>query len=297
MSGTGRSAIGLAIGFVALMLPGSAPAAVQIGQTFSPEACDGGTYLQSGSPGNQYAAPSDGVLTSWSFQAGPAPPQLRFKVARPTGEDNRFTIVGQSELQTSLAPNALNKFPIQIPVEAGDVIGFFVAVFGACAREEQTGYLLHSVAGDQAPGTAATYSAGAGDQLDLSATLEPDCDGDGQGDETQDPSISSCHPRGVALDANKNKVKKGKRVTLAGRITETRQGGACAANQPIELQRKRPKKTTFATIEQLQTDAAAAFSAKEKVKKTFEYRALAPETSTCAGQVSNVEKVKVKKPK
>jgi large repetitive protein len=101
--------------------------------------------------------------------------------------------------------------------------------------------------------------------------------------------------RTLTLDANKNRVKKGKKVTLSGRIAETRQGGACAANQTVELQRKKPSQTTFTTVEPLQADATGNFSAKEKVKRTFEYRAQAPETATCAGGVSNTEKVKVKK--
>jgi hypothetical protein len=100
--------------------------------------------------------------------------------------------------------------------------------------------------------------------------------------------------RTLTLDANKNRVKKGKRVTLSGRVTEiVRQ--ACQASQTVELQRKRPKQTTFTTIEQVQTDAAGSFSTKRKVKKTFEYRAQVSETATCGGQVSNTEKVKVKK--
>jgi 5-hydroxyisourate hydrolase-like protein (transthyretin family) len=90
------------------------------------------------------------------------------------------------------------------------------------------------------------------------------------------------------------KVKKGRSVTLSGRVAQTRQG-ACAANQPVQLQRKKPSQSTFTTIEQLQTDAGGNFSAKEKVEKTFEYRTQAAETATCGGGVSNTEKVKVKK--
>jgi hypothetical protein len=127
--------------------------------------------------------------------------------------------------------------------------------------------------------------------------VEPDCDNDGVGDETQDASLGSCHPRTISLDANKNKVKKGRKVRLSGQIAETRQAGACAANQAVELQRKKPKQTQFTTVEQLQTDAAGIFSAKKKVKKTFEYRAQIAETATCAAQTSNTEKVKAKKPK
>jgi hypothetical protein len=76
----------------------------------------------------------------------------------------------------------------------------------------------------------------------------------------------------------------------------TRQGGAsCAANQAVELQRKKPGQTAFTTVEQLLTDAGGSFSAKEKVKKTFQYRAQVLETATCDDGVSNTEKVKVKK--
>jgi hypothetical protein len=84
-------------------------------------------------------------------------------------------------------------------------------------------------------------------------------------------------------------------VKLSGQLTEiVRQ--ACQSGQTVELQRKKPSQAaTFTTVEQLQTDAAGNFSAKEKVKKTFEYRAQVGETATCLGGVSNTEKVKVKK--
>jgi hypothetical protein len=63
----------------------------------------------------------------------------------------------------------------------------------------------------------------------------------------------------------------------------------------VQLQRKRPSKTTFTTVEQLQTDAGGNFSAKKKVKKTFQYRAQVVETAACAPGLSNTEKVKVNK--
>jgi hypothetical protein len=110
------------------------------------------------------------------------------------------------------------------------------------------------------------------------------------------PQPQPAASRNVSLDANRNKVKEGKRVLLSGRIVETRQG-ACAANQPVALQRKKPSQSAFTTVEQLTTDAVGSFSAKEKVKKTFEYRAQVAESPTCASQTSNIEKVKVKKKK
>jgi hypothetical protein len=135
----------------------------------------------------------------------------------------------------------------------------------------------------------------------FSVFVEPDCDGDGQGDETQDPSLlgGSCpiRNRALTLDANKNKVKKGKRVTLSGRVTELVRQGECQSGQTVELQRKRPSQTEFMTVEQLQTDLAGNFSAKRRVKKTFEYRAQVAAAGGCGAQTSDTAKVKVKKPK
>jgi hypothetical protein len=101
--------------------------------------------------------------------------------------------------------------------------------------------------------------------------------------------------RTLTLDANKNKVKKGKRVTLTGQVNQVTRQGACESNQPVQLQRKKPSQTTFTTVEQLQTSATGTFLTKEKVKKTYEYRAQVAETAACAGQTSNTEKIKVKK--
>jgi lysophospholipase L1-like esterase len=101
--------------------------------------------------------------------------------------------------------------------------------------------------------------------------------------------------RTLTLDANKNKVKKGKKVTLSGQLNATGRQGVCESGQTVALQRKRPKQTTFVTFTQDQTDAQGNFSLKKKVKKTFEYRAQVAETDACLGQTSNTEKVKVKK--
>jgi hypothetical protein len=296
-----RSWVAVAVGFIGLAIPVSASGATQIGETFSPSpgGCSNDrTYLQTGSPGSSYAAPSAGVITSWSFQTGASPPQLKLKVGRSAG-GNSFTIVGESELQAP-PPHTPNTYPAQIPVESGDMIGFYLATpAGAgCADggAAGSGYTYHLTFGDVAPGTTMAYFPGGSPaKLDISASLEADCDEDGFGDETQDPSISSCHPRALTLDANKNKVKKGKKVTLSGRVSEFVRQGECQSAQPVQLQRKKPSQSTFTTIEQLQTDAAGSFSTRKKVKKTFQYRAQVSENATCGGGVSNTEKVKVKK--
>jgi hypothetical protein len=132
--------------------------------------------------------------------------------------------------------------------------------------------------------------------------VEPDCDGDGLGDETQDPELplgQACGKgtRNLTLDANKNNVRKGKRVRLSGQLNQIVRQGECESNQTVQLQRKRPKQTSFKTFAQLQTNAQGNFSLKKKLRKTFEFRAQVGETATCLGQTSNTEKVKVKKKK
>jgi hypothetical protein len=103
--------------------------------------------------------------------------------------------------------------------------------------------------------------------------------------------------RTLTLDASKNKVKKGKKVTLSGRLDAPGNEAACESGQAVELQRKTPSQTVFTAVEQLQTTATGSFSTKEKVKKTLEYRAEVVESAECQSGVSNTEKVKVKKRK
>jgi hypothetical protein len=292
-----RIAVLAGLGAFSVAGPASAWGASQVGETFTPDVPSdvNATYLQSTSPGGQYVMPSGGVVTSWSHLAPAGTQQLKLKIARRLS-GNQFTIIGESTLET-ISPGTLNTFETRIAVQAGDVLGVYAVVSRGLARSAM-GYGFHGLEGDPAPGSSPTFGASAGQfQFDLSATLEPDCDGDGLGDETQDPSIASCHPRTLTLDANKNKVKKGRKVTLSGQLTQLARQAECRAGQPVELQRKKPSQATFTTVEQPQTDAAGSFTAREKVKKTFEYRAQVAETATCASGLSNIEKVKAKNKK
>jgi hypothetical protein len=178
--------------------PTGASGATTIGQTFSDfdaNGCQiGFTNLQAISPGGQYAAPSAGVITSWSYEApASSVPQLKLKVARPAGGDD-FTVIGESS-PMSPAASSLNSFSAKISVQAGDVIGLYTVTAGSCFRASP-GYFVEYLPGDLAPPTTETFISTSPDnqQLDVSAVLEPDCDRDGLGDETQDTDISSCAP-------------------------------------------------------------------------------------------------------
>jgi Ca2+-binding RTX toxin-like protein len=201
-----RFSLASSVALAALIAPASpAGAAITIGETFTPDQNFGGSgvFIQSGSPGNSYTVPAEGVITSWSFQAaaGVTPP-LKLKVVRPAG-GNDFTTVGDSNLETPM-PGILSSWPTRIAVRAGDLLAHFYTntTVGHRDLSPGSGYFVHEISGapgnpglDPPAATTITYESGSPDQqVDLSALLEPDCDGDGLGDETQDTNLSSCAP-------------------------------------------------------------------------------------------------------
>jgi hypothetical protein len=186
-----RLAVALAGCMIALAAP--AHAAVTVGQSFVPTYdCTGaaGTALQTGiASGNSYTVPTPGVITSWSFHDGAATvPGLEFKVGRSV-VGTTYQVVGTSPAGGQ-TPNAVGTYPARIPVHAGDVIGFYEAG-GNCVSN--TGNSADHYAGlmgiDAALYSSATYTNASSYLLPVTAAVEPDADGDGYGDETQDHCV------------------------------------------------------------------------------------------------------------
>jgi len=292
------------VGSGALVLPVSpAGAATQIGQTFTPTMPGGDfTFIQSGSLENQYAAPFAGVITSWSFQALASPPQLKLKVARPAGGDS-FTIIGESGVQVS-TPSALNTFPVRIPAQAGDVIGLYKVTTGDILVGPAAGYTSRNLPGDVPPGTTASAGPGVA-QLDVSATLEPDADGDGFGDETQDgcPTIASTQGPCNDFTLGKPKSKKNGTATIVATVPNPGvlvagdkndpQLAAAAAAKPLL------KRTTEETADagSVKLKLKPTKRAKKKLKKKGKVKPTAEVVYTPTGgdPASQTAKVKLKK--
>jgi hypothetical protein len=293
-----RRTVALVVGLAAMTAPAPAGAAVTIGSDLSGPSdftlgCITCTALQLSHPSRQIQSPIDGVAVRYRIKKEAVDwNQVRLRVLRPAG-GGAFDAVGTSPpTPTSALPDGVLEFPAQIPVQVGDHIGIDAtgSVEGTQVTGSSVGVFFPPLADDAPPASPFdTHEF----ELFLNADIEPDCDSDGFGDETQDP-MPAC-PRSVTLAANKNKVKEGRRVTLTGQVNTIVRQGPCESGQPVLLQRKRPNKTTFNTVEELQTDPAGSFSVRKKVKKTFEYRAQVAETATCAGGLSNTEKVKVRK--
>jgi hypothetical protein len=154
-----------------------------------PEAC---TVMQTAMPGAVQAAPNDGVITRWRVRSiGLGIVTLR--VLRPN-PDGTFTAIGSSLPQqlTQRTPpggDSSYSFPTRIPVLTGDRIGVDRnRRAGGIYRNRsdavfQTGLFVPPLAdfdsGSPDPGLS-------GVELMVNADVEPDEDGDGYGDKTQD---------------------------------------------------------------------------------------------------------------
>jgi hypothetical protein len=298
----------LTIGIAAFATPGPAGAAVTIGSNLESAPTLPGLFCQntpctashialpasSTAPGG-LVAPIDGVVVRWRIKVENDVIPVALRITRP-GIGAARTGAGTGPSVTP-APGAISTFEIRLPIHEGDALGIDCCqeanldAFGDTAGAHFS--VWNPRLEDGAP--LRVVSPMLSQELLVNADIEPDCDSDGRGDETQDTNISACHPRTLTLDANDAKVREGQKVLFSGQLVSVRQDAAgCAADQTVELQRKK-RKASFTTFEQLQTDAAGSFFTKEKVKKTFKYRALVPETATCAGGISDTEKVKVKK--
>ena len=116
----------LAIAGLGLAAPAGASAATTLGETFAPM-----SDLSCGGPNNEvvqvhrasgtsYAAPSAGVLTSWSFEASTLDSTtLTLRVYRP-GTPQNFTVVAEAGAPQTIAQSSgLHTFATQISVEPG----------------------------------------------------------------------------------------------------------------------------------------------------------------------------------
>jgi len=169
-----------ALGTLALAAP--ALADTTIGQT------GGSANIRCASPGveadTSYVVPSGGgTITSFSFQsvAANAGVQLDFLVLQATGGID-YTVVGKTGPVTLAGTGAVETFAANIPVQGGEILGFWNPGLTACVRFVGSG---GGVIGTQAP---LAVDPSVGDALSLpaaipafslneSANLVPTCQG------------------------------------------------------------------------------------------------------------------------
>ena len=191
--------------------------------------------------GASFADPSaNGVITQWLTRGASGPIALR--TYRHSAEDPfapgelHATPVDQSQVETGAGGTASQTFFTRIPVQAEDYIAL------ALADGSDYGHRQGPPAGtnafvfdDSDPPSDVDRPSGSGTtrEIYLRVRVEPDADGDGLGDETQDPCVGCggpALPAGPArssvpaADPYASIRAKGPRISLAGKATASRTG-------------------------------------------------------------------------
>jgi hypothetical protein len=286
----------------ALIAPAAAPAAVTVGQTApgSPDTVGLTTlWAQAAAGSPSYEIPAAGVITSWSATGGSSQGQMKLKVVRKA-PPNTYTIVGE-DTQRTISPGVLNTFNARIPVAGGELLALWVVGSGPSTFDTgNPGDIVEFGLGNlpEPPvGQNFLMDANANNsRVNVSANVEPDCDRDGFGDETQDPDTRSCNPdRSLILDTNKGKVEKGRRVVVSGQIDAALNEAECESNQTVELERKGKDdpNSAFKTFRTVHSEATGNFDTRVTLRETRIFRAVARETAACDREVSNTKKVRV----
>lgn len=187
----------------------------------------------SSSTSPSYAIPDGGgVITAWSYQAKANPGQRKLKVFANTGTSGQFKVVGESALETGAA-NTLNTFATRIPVSGGERIGFFTPTGDdGCRQTAGSGDQAAGRVGSDDQPVGASFSStfyASSTLLDIAVSIEPDADGDGYGDETQDqcvgdPAVFATPCQAdvqVTLSAAPDRVKLGDAVTYTATVSNT----------------------------------------------------------------------------
>lgn len=230
--------------------------------------CSWVSYIHPSAPnGDPYAggAPTDGVISRFRIRAyGPGgvgtPASVTFRLAdiSLTAPDSaQATAVGTGPTVTIAGTGEVEEFPGRLPVKQGNHLAIDTtdahAVYETGGNEFTYGY--SPVLADGGPASTSTTPVG---ELLVAAVLEPDADGDGFGDETQDRCVGqaggddgcdNAKPRLTGLkmapNAGKKRVRKvryrlsepakvtfrvqrrvnGRFVTRRGRVVKTGKAG------------------------------------------------------------------------
>jgi hypothetical protein len=134
--------------------------------------------------------PAAGVVTKWKVNVLPFPGATvqQLKVFRTAGGPVDFQVVGESSAQTVVGGQ--NTFDTRIPVQAGDRFGLYSASESPgvlfCKTFSAQDVLLAAKGNFAVGQPVEIVDSGMKYQVAVSAIVEPDVDGDGFGDETQD---------------------------------------------------------------------------------------------------------------
>jgi hypothetical protein len=216
---------------ISLLSAGSAAAATEFGDSCSGDGPVATPYtvttLFAPPASLPLTAPTSGVITKVKVRVS-IPLPLAFpeqvKLLKPVG-GNSFTVTNQTNLNAS---TGLTEADARMPVAAGEQLAMHGLPFTYAGTEyggyeffcSDPGSILGLVVGDVPPGSTADFEAVAPARVPLAAIIEPDADGDGFGDETQDACPQSAAVQVacpvVTLSTSASAFKKRATVLVTG---------------------------------------------------------------------------------
>ncbi len=166
-----------------------------------------GQIAQSSSNPLPLTAPAAGVVTKWKSKSAFGTSFLdRLVVLRATGLPNSFLTVGESAYEN--IAHGQNTFDTRMTVQAGDRFGLsasYPSGAGLFCNTSDPADHMGAFHGDTGGGAPTEFTEIPGTAVAVSAVIEPDRDGDGYGDETQDGCPQSAAYQGpcptITLDA------------------------------------------------------------------------------------------------
>lgn len=217
-----------------------ASAAVTIGSDLSasdgPVSCGTScTGVQVAIPGRTTASPISGVVVRW--RVGDGAGQLTFRVARPAtdtypGENSHIGAGSSTPVTVTTPPSsgsgppAITTFPTRLPIRAGDRIGVDIASNAAIGFRANSGAEVAVFDPPLGDGERRGSEFDVAFEGLLNADVEPDADGDGFGDETQDQCPKDASTQGLCRGRCANdRFGTGNDDNLAGTVAGDRMRG------------------------------------------------------------------------
>jgi hypothetical protein len=266
---------------------GAAPAAITLGELVGASPAftcgGGGTVIQGAvAPGSpSYTVPARGVITSFSSQANAnGNHQVRLALfGAPTG--NVFPVRAKSPTFPMLA-SSVNTFAVRVPVQAGWLLGAqFTGTNVWCGKQTFAAADDLYFSSDSADSPSVSTTSPFDFHVNITAVFEPDVDGDGFGDVSQDAcpdsalAVVACPAPETAITKAK---AKGPGVTIA--FTST----VAHSTFLVTVDSKAPKETLSPYVAKLKPG-----------KHTITVQAVSP--LGIADPTPATKKVKVKAPK
>ncbi|MGH2940231.1 MAG: hypothetical protein ACRDPE_19155 [Solirubrobacterales bacterium] len=248
--------LAMAVAATALVGANSASAATVFGSGCTAnQITDGAVWVSTGHTSTNpmpVVAPISGVITEWTVNtdivvesegklAGEFPRVLQQRLLALRAEGESFKVVGESA-GGLLNLKGTNTYTARVPVQAGDYLGIAGNPFAAYCDTKDPADTYAAATGGTPVGSTFRVERSTGLQVPIVARVEPDVDGDGYGDETQDlcpqsaayqtpcpvvtvSSLSLTHPKAVTVYISSSlsapiavsgtvKLGKGKSATL-----------------------------------------------------------------------------------